>query len=108
MAEHKRYTPEFFAWAREHGWPSRGPRGSEVNKVRARMLPGLYRQWLKEQREQPIDFKRYTEMLSKLELPPREEGDWEQNVERVNVIAEALESARERQYEREGTAKEGS
>jgi len=44
------FTPEFFAWAREHGFPPRGPRGSEVNKERARILPKLYSQWLKEQK----------------------------------------------------------
>lgn len=47
----KKYTPEFFAWAREHGFPPRGPRGSEVNERRAQMLPKLYYQWCRERRE---------------------------------------------------------
>jgi hypothetical protein len=51
IKEHKRFSPEFFVWAREHGWPSRGPKGSVVNMERAKMLPKLYSLWLKEQEE---------------------------------------------------------
>jgi hypothetical protein len=45
----KEYPREFFAWAYEHGFPERGPRGSEINKVRAKMLPSLHSRWLEEQ-----------------------------------------------------------
>jgi len=44
----EKYTPEFYAWAREHGLPPRGPRGSPINKERAKMIPKLFKQYQEE------------------------------------------------------------
>lgn len=50
-----RYTEVFFRWAREHGFPERGPKGSEVNLIRALMLPKLVAQYNREQKVKAND-----------------------------------------------------
>ena len=40
-----RLPPGFWAFARQHGFPARGPRGSPENEIRRVAMPILRRHW---------------------------------------------------------------
>lgn len=45
------FSKEFWEWARAEGYPSRGPRGSFVNRVRVHVLQFYVKEWARLHRE---------------------------------------------------------